>query len=176
MLDGWDGRLTVLLRKRLGLHMGPGAACSRRREEELTPGLLLGVAPFSSRCRWRPGLPAALQGSGHARRLRELPAAVAHRAALGRVPYSFGRHGFPQPLHPPRLPWWQQHAAHYGAAAAAAAAAAAGVTLAVVPPHHPGGHRAGGGPAVVAGGTSPAAGGSPLAGDAPAGRGQPAPG
>jgi RNA polymerase sigma factor (sigma-70 family) len=159
MLDGWDGRLTVLLRKRLGRHMDRCAACSRRREEELTPGQLLGVAPLIA-LPLAAGLPAALRDQVMRAVFGSSPAAVAHRAALGRVPYSFGRHGFPQPLHPPQPPWWQQHAAHYGAAAVTAAAAAAGITLAVVPPHHPGGHRAGGGPAVVAGGTSPAAGGS----------------
>jgi hypothetical protein len=159
MLDGWDGRLTVLLRKRLNRHMERCAACSRRRDEELTPARLLGVAPLIA-LPLAASLPAALRDQVMRAAFGSSPAAVAHRAALGRAPYSFGRHGFPQPLHPLRPPWWQQHAVHYGAAAVAAAAAAAGVTLAVVPPHHPGGHRTGGGTSVVADGTSPAAGGS----------------
>ncbi len=159
MLDGWDGQLTVLLRKRLHRHMDRCAACSRRREQELTPARLLGVAPLIA-LPLAAALPAALRDQVMRAAFGSSPAAVAHRAALGRVPYSFGRHGFPQPMHPLRPPWWQQHAVHYGAAGVTAAAVAAGVTLAVLPPHHPGGHRAGGGPAVAAGGTSPAAGGS----------------
>jgi RNA polymerase sigma factor (sigma-70 family) len=159
MLDGWDGQLTVLLRKRLNRHMDRCAACSRRRDEELSPARLLGGAPLIA-LPLAVSLPAALRDQVMRAVFGSSPAAVAHRAALGRVPYSFGRHGFPQPLHPLRPPWWQQHAVHYGAAGVTAAAVAAGVTVGVVPPHHPGGHRAGGGPAVVAGGTSPAAGGT----------------
>jgi RNA polymerase sigma factor (sigma-70 family) len=157
MLDGWDGQLTVLLRKRLHRHMDRCAACSRRREQELTPARLLGVAPLIA-LPLAASLPAALRDQVMRAVFGSSPAAVAHRAALGRTPYSFGHHGFPQPLHPLRPPWWQQHAVHYGAAAVTAAAAAAGVTLAVLPPHHPGGHRTGGGTSAVAGGTSPAAG------------------
>jgi RNA polymerase sigma factor (sigma-70 family) len=159
MLDGWDGQLTVLLRKRLHRHMDRCAACSRRREQELTPARLLGVAPLIA-LPLAASLPAALRDQVMRAAFGSSPAAVAHRAALGRAPYSFGHHGFPQPLHPLHAPWWQQHAVHYGAAAVTAAAAAAGVTLAVLPPHHPGGHRTGGGTSAVAGGTSPAAGGS----------------
>ena len=45
MLAGWDGRLTVLLRKRVNRHVERCAVCSRRREQEMTPAMLLGVAP-----------------------------------------------------------------------------------------------------------------------------------
>src|SRR3954451_1998449 len=148
LLDGWDGRLTVLLRKRLSRHVERCAACSRRRAQELTPAQLLGVAPLALPL--AAALPAALRDQVMHAALGNSPAAVAHRAALGRTPYSFGHHGFPQPLHPLGPPWWRLHAVHYGAAAVTAAATAAGVTLAVVPPHHPGGHRTGGGTSVAA--------------------------
>jgi hypothetical protein len=76
MLDGWDGRLTVLLRKRLNRHMERCAVCSRRRAEELTPARLLGVAPLALPL--AAALPAALKaqvmhavlGSSPARRPR----------------------------------------------------------------------------------------------------------
>jgi RNA polymerase sigma factor (sigma-70 family) len=159
MLDDWDGRLTVLLRKRLNRHVDRCAICSRRREEEMTPARLLGVAPLIA-LPLAGALPAGLGDTVMRAVFGNSPAAAAHRAAAGRVPYSFGRHGFPQPVHPLRPPWWQQHLVHYSAAAGTAAAVAAGVTLAVVPHHHPGGHHASGGTSVVADGTSRAPGGT----------------
>jgi len=163
MLGGWDGRLTVLLRKRINRHVERCATCSRRREQELTPSMLLGVVPVL-------GLPltAALPGGLRDQVMQSVfgssPAAVAHRAGLGQTPYSFGHHGFPQPIHPLHTPWWQAGPMHVGAAAgtatAAAAAVAAGVTLVVVPHHHAAGHHPGGGASVVASGTSPAGAGT----------------
>ena len=159
MLAGWDGQLTVLLRKRINRHVERCATCSQRREEEMKPAAFLGMAPLIA-LPLAAALPAALRDQVMHAVFGSSPAAVAHRAAVGRAPYSFGHGGFPQPLHPLRPPWWQQHAVHYGTAAGTAAAIAAGVTIAVVPHHHPGGHRAGGGPSVVASGTSPVAAGT----------------
>jgi RNA polymerase sigma factor (sigma-70 family) len=167
MLAGWDGRLTVLMRKRINRHVERCATCSRRREQAMKPAMFLGMAPLIA-LPLAAGLPAGLRDQVMHAVFGSSPAAVAHRAAVGRTPYSFGHHGFPQPLHPLRPPWWQQHAVHYGTAAGTAAAIAAGVTLAVVPPHHPGGHRAGAGSSAVASGTSPADTGTrPLATRAP---------
>ena len=163
MLAGWDGRLTVLMRKRLNRHMERCAICSRRRKREMTPAMLLGVAPVLA-LPLASGLPAGLRDQVMRAAFGNSPAAAAHRAAMGQTPYSFGHHGFPQPLHPP---WWQAGPVHLGTAGtaavgtAAAAAVAAGVTLAVLPPHHPGSHHPGGGAAVAASGTSPASAGLP---------------
>ena len=160
MLGGWDGRLTVLLRKRVNRHVERCAMCSQRREEEMTPAVFLGMAPLIA-LPLAGALPGALRDQVMRAVFGNSPAAVAHRAAVGRTPYSFGHHGFPQPLHPLRPPWWQQHMVHYGTAAGTAAVIAAGVTLAALPPpHHPGGHQARGGPSAVATGTSPAAAGT----------------
>ena len=157
MLAGWDGQLTVLLRKRVNRHVERCAICSQRREEEMKPAAFLGMAPLIA-LPLAAALPGALRDQVMHAVFGSSPAAVAHRAAVGRTPYSFGHHGFPQPLHSLRPPWWQQHAVQYGTAAGTAAVIAAGVTLAALPPHHhPGGHQAGGGPSVVASGTSPAA-------------------
>jgi RNA polymerase sigma factor (sigma-70 family) len=173
LLGGWDGRLTVLLRKRVSRHVERCAICARRRKQELTPSMLLGVAPVLA-LPLAAALPGGLRDQVMQAIFGSSPAAVAHRAAVGRTPYSFGHHGFPQPLHSLRPPWWQQHAVHYGAAAGTAAVIAAGVTFAALPPHHhPGGHQPGGGPAATASGTSPVAGGTspaagvPIAGGAP---------
>src|SRR5690242_11870454 len=159
MLAGWDGRLTVLLRKRVNRHLERCAICSQRREQELTPSMLLGVAPVLA-LPLAAALPAGLREQVMHAVFGSSPAAVAHRAGLGQTPYSFGHHGFPQPLHPLHTPWWQAGPMHVGAAAgtatAAAAAVAAGVTLVVVPHPHPPGHHPGGGTSVVAAGTSPA--------------------
>src|SRR5437016_3449294 len=40
MLGGWDGRLTVLLRKRINRHAERCARCSRRGERDLSPARL----------------------------------------------------------------------------------------------------------------------------------------
>jgi RNA polymerase sigma factor (sigma-70 family) len=173
MLAGWDGRLTVLLRKRVNRHVERCAICSRRREQEMKPAAFLGMAPLVA-LPLAAALPAGLRDQVMHAVFGSSKAAVAHRAAVGQTPYSFGHNGFPQPIHPLRPPWWQQHAVHYGTAAGTAAAIAAGVTFAALPLHHPGGHRPGAGPPAVASGTSPAAAGTlPPAAGTPGAAGTP---
>src|SRR6185437_11627908 len=135
------------------------AICSQRREEEMKPAAFLGMAPLIA-LPLAAALPAGLRDQVMHAVFGSSPAAVAHRAAVGQTPYSFGHGGFPQPLHALRASWWQQHAVHYSTAAGAAAAIAAGVTIAVVPHHHPGGPGGGAGPSAVASGTSPVAAGT----------------
>ena len=137
MLENWDGQLTVLLRKRVGRHLDRCPVCSGRRHQELTPAMLLGVAPVAA-LPLAAALPAGLRdqvlqlATGHS-------SAAAYRAAVSETAHALGRHGFPQPLDPPRMPWWHPGALHAGtlaSAASAAAVVAAGVTFAVAPPHH----------------------------------------
>ena len=45
MLDGWDGRLTVPLRKQVRRHIDRCATCGARRAAELRPAMLLGLSP-----------------------------------------------------------------------------------------------------------------------------------
>ena len=45
MLAGWDGRLTVLLRKRVHRHIEHCATCAARRAFELRPAMLLDLSP-----------------------------------------------------------------------------------------------------------------------------------
>ncbi|MGD0241791.1 MAG: sigma-70 family RNA polymerase sigma factor [Streptosporangiaceae bacterium] len=164
MLAGWDGQLTVLLRKRVNRHVERCSICARRREQELTPAMMLGVAPVLA-LPLAASLPGGLRNQVMQAVFGSSPASVAHRASLGHTPYSFGHHGFPQPLNPLQTPWWQAGAAHFGAtgtavaAAGTAVAAAVGVTVAVLPPHHQSGHHPAAGASATAAATSPASAG-----------------
>jgi RNA polymerase sigma factor (sigma-70 family) len=136
MLRDWDGDLTVLVRKRVNRHVERCGVCSGRRRREVSPAMLLGIAPIAALPLLAGALPAGFRdqvlrlATGHS------PAAVAHRAAVAKTSYSFGHHGFPRPLHQPGPPWLHPRPAHAGAVAGTAAAVAAGVTWIAVPPHH----------------------------------------
>lgn len=149
LLGDWDGRVTALLRKRVGRHIDRCPVCSDRRRRELTPALLYGMSPGAllSLAALRGGI--ALGGArrfiGPLSRVRDglshlaggsASQAPAAGAAVGRSANSFGGSGFPKPAHHglfgaplrPHLPL-----AVGGTAAVAAAAAA---VLVAVP--HPG--------------------------------------
>jgi RNA polymerase sigma factor (sigma-70 family) len=136
MLQDWDGALTVLMRKRVNRHVDRCGICSGRRHREVSPAMLLGIAPIAALPLMAGGLPAGFRdqvlrlATGHS------PAAVAHRAAVAKTSYSFGHHGFPRPLHQPGPSWWHPRPAHAGAVAGTAAAVVAGVTWIAIPPHH----------------------------------------
>jgi RNA polymerase sigma factor (sigma-70 family) len=160
LLENWDDRLTVLLRKRVNQHVQRCLACSGRRRMEMTPAMFLGAAPIV-------GLPLA---AAHAIRagLRDQvlraatgnsPAALAHGAAVTRTAYTFGHHGFPRPLDPPRAQWWHLRPAHVGALAGTTAAVASAVVIVAAPPHH-GPRPTAGKTAGVTGGVSPTASGT----------------
>ena len=66
MLAGWDGRLTVLLRKRVHPHIGRCATCTGRRAFELRPAMLLDLSAGAAMAaaesfRLAPGAPAGLK-------------------------------------------------------------------------------------------------------------------
>jgi RNA polymerase sigma factor (sigma-70 family) len=123
LLQGWDGQLNVLMRKRINRHIERCPACTDRKRRELAPALLLGLAPLAA-------LPLAAAPAGLRAQVLKLagsntPAAVAHRAAIGQHTAPFGPLGFPKPVHPPR-PWWRT-----GSGQAAAVAGAATIVAAV---------------------------------------------
>jgi len=136
MLQEWDGVLTVLVRKRVNRHVQRCPACSGRRRREVSPAMLLGVAPIAVLPMMAGGLRAGFRDQVLQLATGNSPAAVAHRAAVAKTSYSFGPHGFPQPLHQPGPPWWHLRPAHAGAVAGTAAAVTAGVTWMALPPHH----------------------------------------
>ncbi|HTX29068.1 MAG TPA: sigma-70 family RNA polymerase sigma factor [Streptosporangiaceae bacterium] len=165
LLEGWDGQLTVLMRKRINRHIERCPVCTERKRRELAPALLLGLAPLL-------GLPIAAMPAGlrgHVLKLASsnTPEAVAHRASVAQHAAAFGHSGFPEPVNPPRPPWWRTwraQAAAGGAAAAAVAAIVIGVALAVPP-----GHRGG---AALARGPTPGGSAGVAAGSAPGSPGQ----
>lgn len=127
MLQGWDGRLTVQLRRRVSRHMRRCSVCARRRYREVTPATFLGVLPLGV-------LPLVGTFRDHVLRAAtgHLPAA-AHQA-VARTVYAFGPNGFPRHLVLPRAPWWQLRPVQAGALAGTAVAVTSVATVVAVPP------------------------------------------
>ena len=167
MLTGWDGRLTVLMRKRISRHIEQCDICGERKRRELTPALLGGVLPIMALPAISPGFRDQLL---HVLADRS-PAGTAHRLGVANRAAPFGPNGFPKPVRPPGAGPWRRVLQHPQAAVAAAAgtviaagAIAAGIIAGShhVPP-----------PAVAAGGPAPgvsASAGTPARGG-PSGRG-----
>jgi RNA polymerase sigma factor (sigma-70 family) len=129
LLEGWDDRLTVLLRKRLNRHVRGCAACSGRQRQEMVPSAFLGIPLLAAAALPRGFKDTVLRAAtGHP------PAPAAHSAAP--TAWTFGHHGFPRPLNPPRSPWWHTRLAHAGALTGAAAVIASTATVVAMPPHH----------------------------------------
>ena len=174
LLAGWDGQMTVLMRKRVSRHIEQCEVCGELKRRELSPALFAGALPLVA---LMPGfrehvlkMCADFSSAGLARR-----ASVAARAG------QFGPAGFPKPGIPPGASGWHQAIRHPHAlvASAATAAAAAGVSAVLVigggatQAHAPAaGARGSAGPGVNANsrgapargpGSSPGAGGSGLA-------------
>ncbi|HEY9242592.1 MAG TPA: sigma-70 family RNA polymerase sigma factor [Streptosporangiaceae bacterium] len=94
IMTGWDGKLTVLLRKRVSRHIRRCAICGARRRRELTPDSLLGVLPVAV-------LPIALRHQVLSLVADSSPAAAARRLAIGQRLGPVGPSGFPRPVSPP---------------------------------------------------------------------------
>jgi RNA polymerase sigma factor (sigma-70 family) len=190
LLGDWDGRLTALLRKRVGRHIDRCAVCSDRRRREFTPALLNGLSPaallglaalrkISALAAGQPGGPLSA-ARDTVLRLAADPAshAAGFAGAGGRGAPSFGMNGFPQPAHHGLPgPWPRPHVPFTVVGGTAVAAAATVVATAVVPHLQPSHRPAGGGPTLGA----PAPGGGPTAvaatrSDSPRGGTAPAPG
>ena len=81
LLSGWDGELTVLLRKRLSRHIEHCDICSDRRRRELQPallslwpaGVLAAEALGGTPCTPRPSPPASRRGCWRRPRTRTPP-------------------------------------------------------------------------------------------------------
>ena len=143
MCADWDGRLTVLLRKRMGRHIEHCPVCSQRRRQEMAPAMFLAALPVAA-LPLAAALPAGFRDQVLRAATGNSPAAVAHRAAVART-YPFGHHGFPRPVHPLRPHWWHLRPVHVGAAVGTAGAVTLAVTMVTLAPHHalpPAGSRA----------------------------------
>ena len=106
MLAGWDGRLTVLLRKRVHRHIEHCAVCAARRALELRPAMLLDLSPLAALAagaelslRLAAGLPEGLRAHTITIATGREAGPVAHRAAVLSRAGAFTRGGFPKPVH-----------------------------------------------------------------------------
>jgi len=139
LLAGWDGKLTVLMRKRISRHIEQCQTCGECKRRELSPGLFVGALPLVALV---PGfrehvLKLCADGT---------PAGLARRALAAARAGKFGPTGFPRP----GVRHW------HGVAAAATVAAAAGIAAVLFigggagPSHAPAaGARGSAGPRVV---------------------------
>jgi RNA polymerase sigma factor (sigma-70 family) len=161
LLGDWDGRLTALLRKRVGRHIDRCEVCSDRRRRELTPSLLYGLSPaavLAMAGMHKLSLLTAGQAAGPLSVVRDTILRVAadpasHATAYAHVAagstQSFGASGFPKP--PPHHGYLnilqRPHVPMTVAGGTAVTAAAVAVVTAVLP-HIPSAHPPGGGPTV----------------------------
>jgi RNA polymerase sigma factor (sigma-70 family) len=105
LLSGWDGSLTILLRKRLHRHIEHCTTCTKRRAFELRPAAFFGVPPMVALAGalagwWRWVLPADLGTKVIGLATGTSAATAAHRAAILHRAAPFHHGGFPKPLHP----------------------------------------------------------------------------
>ncbi len=138
LLSGWDGEMTVLLRKRLSRHSEHCDGCSDRRRRELQPALL---------SLWPAGMLAAEALGGHAPHAAAVPAGLKARVlatAAGKDASTAAKaagltgggrgareNGFPRPAAAHRAMLARGTHAHLGLRAAAGTAAAVVVASAV---------------------------------------------
>ena len=101
MLAEWDGRLSVLLRKRISRHIRRCAICGDRQRRELAPDVLLRALPVAA-------VPASLRHQVLGLVADPSPDAAARRLAVGQRAGRPGPGGFPQPLGRP-IPVRLQH-------------------------------------------------------------------
>jgi RNA polymerase sigma factor (sigma-70 family) len=162
MLDGWDGRLTVLMRKRISRHIEDCDICGERKRRELTPAFFAGALPIVA-------LPAALSPGFREQLLRVLadrsPAGLTHRLTVANRAAPFGPNGFPKPVSPPGTPPWRR-LRHHPRAAVAGAAVAVMVAGAIVAGIIAGSHHGPPSPQAAGGSTpgAPASAGTPARG------------
>src|SRR3984957_1749235 len=171
LLAGWDGQLTVLMRKRISRHIDQCETCGELKRRELSPALFAGALPLVA---LMPGFREHVlkMCADHS------AAGLAHSASVAARAGQFGSAGFPKPSLPPGVSGWHRVLRHSHALAAggAAAPAVAGIGAVLVigggapQSHAPGaGARGSAGPGVNANsrgapsggpGSSPGAGGS----------------
>ena len=143
MLAGWDGQMTVLMRKRISRHIDHCEICGDRKRRELTPALFASAMPL-----------VALFPGFRKHVLRMLadrsPAGLAHRLAVANRAGPFVPNGFPTPIRPSwTSPWHRvlphRHVVLAGTATSVIAAGAIAVGIMAGPHHHPSSAGAAGG-------------------------------
>jgi RNA polymerase sigma factor (sigma-70 family) len=129
ILDGWDGELTVLIRKRVSRHIGRCEVCGERKRRQLSPASLLSLLPVAA-------LPASLREQVVHLLADVTQGSLAYRARVVHRAEPFASSGFPAPSGPPAMarPSWGHHAGRAVGATAAAGALIGGALFLV--PHH----------------------------------------
>ena len=117
ILAGWNGELTILLRKRVNRHIETCEVCSERKRHELSPAMLLSLLPMVA-------LPAGLREQLFRLVVDRSPAGVGYRDLVVRRAAPFSHSGFPRPIESPRR--------IYGARTMVAAASVAIVAAALL--------------------------------------------
>jgi RNA polymerase sigma factor (sigma-70 family) len=153
MLTGWDGQLTVLLRKRVSRHIDRCEVCSDRQRRELRPAMLLSLFPgmaaaeaAAEAIRHAGPVPAGLRDQLLAKASGSDPSAVAHRVAVGQRAGSFGKNGFPKATAAGKPVLRASRGRVITTAAGAAAVAAAVTAIVIATSGSPGQMRLAGGP------------------------------
>ena len=173
LLEGWDGQLTTLLRKRLNRHVERCPVCADRRRSALRPAMLLGLAPLAALPATAVA-PAGLRDQVLRLASSDRPEAIAQRASIAGRTGSFSQQGFPKPLDLPKAHWWQAHPASAAAAAAAVATIIVFTSVALSGGSSPHGAQAavpGGAPGAVSTGPNAQPSGTGGASGRPGGRG-----
>jgi RNA polymerase sigma factor (sigma-70 family) len=95
LLDGWDGRLTALPRKRVSRHIDQCEVCAGRSRGALRPAVLYGMPPLAT-------LPPGLRGEVLWLSADSGPQAQSYRRDVMQRAGSFQPNGFPQAVRAPR--------------------------------------------------------------------------
>jgi RNA polymerase sigma factor (sigma-70 family) len=100
ILDGWDGELTPLIRKRVNRHIDRCDICGERKRRELSPAMLLSLLPVAM-------LPPGLRQQIFHLVSDDSPGAATYRARVAHRSEPFGTDGFPVQIAKPSVPRWQ---------------------------------------------------------------------
>jgi RNA polymerase sigma factor (sigma-70 family) len=142
LLGDWDGRVTTLLRKRVGRHIDRCAVCSDRRRREFTPAMFYGLSAGAVLSI------GALRGGALHRAASALPAnplaldpvgqtASVKASAAGRATMPLREDGFPRPARHGHLGLLHSTRLRAAAAGTVTAAAATAAVLVVTPSLRP---------------------------------------
>ena len=97
ILDGWDGELTPLIRKRVNRHIDRCDVCGERKRDELSPAMLLGLLPVAM-------LPTGLRADVMHLVSDDSPDAESYRDQVADRSEPFDAGGFPRQFMSPSIP------------------------------------------------------------------------
>src|SRR5215469_5135886 len=132
ILAGWDGTLTILLRKRVSRHIENCEVCGERKRRALSPAALFSVLPVI-------GLPPGLRHQVLRLVSDDSPEVVGYRAHIVARAGKFGPAGFPVQLSPAgraRRRGLRAHPVPYAVAAALIILAGGGSAAYALKHHH----------------------------------------